>query len=208
MSGIEVIGLISSIISIVDTAVKIHNALKDADRLPRAFQEVALRLPVVTDTLTAVKGHLEENGIDEATFRAIMPVVQACGENAEALKDILQEVTVSPDHSRLQRYRLAIRRLGKGSQVEELMKALLENVQLLAGNRAMQSATGAQVGEVLEAIHALSEVPPSAPDTPGSMTFSHYGTGSQFNNVDSGTQNINTGSGRQYVANSMTFGAD
>ncbi|EFR01949.1 SesA protein [Nannizzia gypsea CBS 118893] len=208
MSGIEAIGLISGIISIVDTAIKLHDALKNADCLPRAFQEVALRLPVVKDTLTTVKGHLEENGGDAATFQAIMPVIEGCSDNAEALKNILQEVMVSPDHSRLQRYRLAIRRLGKGSQVEELMKTLLENVQLLAGNRAIKAATEAQVSEVLEAIHALSDVPPSAPDTPGSVSFAHYGTGSQFNNADGGTQNNNTGSGRQYIAHSMTFGSD
>jgi hypothetical protein len=46
-----VIGLISGILSIIDAAKRVYDAAKDATHLPKAFREVAQRLPLVHNTL-------------------------------------------------------------------------------------------------------------------------------------------------------------
>jgi len=54
MSGAEailVLGVISSVISIVDGAKQAYDAAASAEGLPEAFREVAARLPIVRNTL-------------------------------------------------------------------------------------------------------------------------------------------------------------
>ncbi|KAH7132724.1 SesA protein [Dactylonectria macrodidyma] len=206
MSGFEIIGLISGILTILDTVSKLYSVVENAESLPLAFREIARRLPLVQDTLRSAEGYIKQNDADGMACAAIKPIVESCKGKAERLRDVLQEMAPGANDSRLQRYRLAIRTLGKSHRVEELMKGMLEDAHLLAGNRAVKAATEAQVGELLRAMRELSEAPPSVPDAGRSPTFAHYGTGHQFNNAGSGTQSINTSDGKQFVACTMTFG--
>jgi uncharacterized membrane protein len=66
MSGAEaiaVLGLISSIISIVDGTKKVYDAATNARGLPQAFREVADRLPIVKNILDSAKQHIEEGKV-------------------------------------------------------------------------------------------------------------------------------------------------
>ncbi|KAI0006368.1 SesA protein [Xylariaceae sp. FL0662B] len=209
MSGIEIIGLISSIITLVDSAAQIYSAIKSAERLPPAFQAVTQRLPLVRCTLETAQEQLKQNRHDRTACEAVKPIVQSIKERAECLRDILQEVALQPDDSKLQRYRVVVRRLGKGAQVEQLMKFMLEDVHLLAANHTMKATTETQVAELVKAIQDLSKPGvSSAPKSTQTPTFTHRGTGHQYNNAGDGTQNVNTRDGRQYFANSMDFRAD
>ncbi|KAF4634407.1 hypothetical protein G7Y89_g3703 [Cudoniella acicularis] len=203
MSGIEVIGLISAIIGIIDGASKLYDAIENSSKLPQAFREVVQRLPLVRDTLESLQ-KCEGDG-DRDTYEAIKPTVESCRDRAERLRNILQDVVAQPDASRVERYRLAVRRLGKESKVEELMKGMLEDVQLLAANQAVKAAGGGKVDELVKAVRSLEKVPPSVPDSYG-PAFTYHGTGDQINNTGSGTQNINKGKGQQYIAHSISFG--
>ncbi|KAH6883819.1 SesA protein [Thelonectria olida] len=206
MSGFEIIGLISGILTILETVSTLHRAVENAHGLPPALREVARRLPLVQDTLKSAEGHIKQSGANEKACAAIKPIVEGCKEKAERLRDVLQEMAPETDDSRLQRVGLAIRMLGKNRWAEELMKGMLEDAHLLAGNRAIKAATEEQVTELRRAVQELSEVSPSAPDGGRSPMFAHYGTGHQFNNAGDGTQKTNTGDGKQFVAHTMTFG--
>ncbi|KKP06487.1 hypothetical protein THAR02_01445 [Trichoderma harzianum] len=211
MSGIEIIGLISSIITLVDTAGQIYKAIKNAENLPPAFEEAARRLPLIHSTLKVAQDRLTKTG-DTATFEALKPTVENIKKQAESLTNILQEIALHPNGSKLHRYRVVVRRLGKGSQVEDLMKSMLGDVQLVAENQAIRAATEAQMTELLEQVQALSPMA-SPPETPvpkdyKAATVSYFANGQQFNNVGSGTQNNNSQGGRQYFAQSMDFRAD
>lgn len=202
MSGIEVIGLISAIVSIIDGASKLYSTIENTNYLPKAFREVAQRLPLARDTFQTIEGRLQKYDVSGDTYTAIKPTVESCKDRAERLRNILQDMAAQPDTSRVERYRLAIRRLGKESKVEELMKGMLEDVQLLAANQAVKAVEEEKIDELMRAIQALSKVPPSMPGDP---TFTHHGTGDQINNTGSGTQNINKGKGQQNIAYSISF---
>ena len=62
MSGAEaaglVLGIISSIIAIIDVTVKVYDAATDASGLPEAFRDVVKRLSLARDTLKAVQRYL------------------------------------------------------------------------------------------------------------------------------------------------------
>ncbi|KAM5353144.1 hypothetical protein ACJZ2D_016969 [Fusarium nematophilum] len=163
MSGAEVIGLISGIISIVDAAVKVYTATTNASGLPEAFHDVAKRLPLVHETLQTAGGHLNTTNPDEAFYKAMKPVLEGCKDKATRLAEIFEKAIPHADASRMERYLLAARTLGKGSTVESLMKGILDDVQLLAGNRVTKLATEAEIGELIRAAREVSAIPTSLP---------------------------------------------
>lgn len=78
---------------------------------------------------------------------------------------MFKDVIPQADASRMERYLLAARTLGKGGTVESLMKGVLEDVQLLASSRVMELATEASIAALMrKAIEEVAAIPPSLPD--------------------------------------------
>ncbi|RYP77557.1 hypothetical protein DL770_007058 [Monosporascus sp. CRB-9-2] len=164
MSGAEVIGLISGIIAIVGATVKVYGAATDASGLPEAFRNVAKRLPLVQETLQTAQGYLNSVDPDEAFCSAIKPVLEGCEDKAKRLAVIFEKVVPQAEASRMERYLLAARTLGKGDTVESLMKGILDDVHLLTGNRVTKLPTEADVAHLIRtAIDEVSAIPPSLP---------------------------------------------
>lgn len=201
MSGVaEVVGLISGTAAIIETITKVYDCLRDAENLPRAFREVLERLPLVRDTLRIAEKYVGDN-TDKEACRAMKIIVEKCKARAENLEKIFEEVAPSEGKPRLERYRMAARRLGKGSQVEVLTKEMMEGVRILAENRAVQAATGAQVTQLAKAIEDLSTTESSLPDEDSSVSQSHFGSGDNVaGNKYSGNHNEYHGSGPAYFA--------
>ena len=213
MSGAEVIavlGVISSIISIVDGTKKVYDAATNAQGLPEAFREVAGRLPIVANTLDSAKQNIEERKINNDSCDGVKHTVEACEEKAKKLEELFHKAIPSDGASDLKRYYKAVKAWGKGSEVENLMKGMLEDVQLLSCERGMKSATKAQQEQIIKAIAEVSAVTPSVPEhefqEPG-FTNSNYGSGTQYN---ARGENIAQGSARQYISGggTMNFGKD
>jgi hypothetical protein len=210
MSGAEaiaVLGVISSIISIIDGTKQVYDAATDAQVLPEAFREVATRLPIVQNILASAKRDIEKGGTDEDSYKGVKDIVEGCGKKAGRLEELFKKVIPANSASRAERYLLAARTLGKGSQVEALMKGMLEDVQLLAISHGMTAVTDIQRKEVADAIKELAALPPSIPE--------HVIEGTGFTAIHSGSGSINqaqrdlyTGSGPVYHAQSMTFGSN
>lgn len=194
MSGIEVVGLIAAVISIVETVEKVYNGFRDAKILPRAFREVAEKLPLVQDTLRIVERHIRANADGEAC-QAMKTVMERCKTKADHLKEIFDAVKPSEDPSRLERYRMVVRRLGKGNLVEELATNIMQDVRLLAVNHAVQAATEAQVAELVKTIEDLSNIEPSLQDE-SSVSQHHCGSGNNIaGNKYGGNHNVFSGHG-------------
>ena len=78
MSGTEailVLGVISSIITIIDKTAKAYEALKDVSSLPEAFRQVADRLPIVVSILDLVERRIRKGGIDEDSCKEVRLVL-------------------------------------------------------------------------------------------------------------------------------------
>jgi hypothetical protein len=209
MSGAEailVLGLISSIISIVDGTKQVYDAVTNTQGLPKAFREVAARLPIVQTILSSAKRHIEEGVADEDSYKGTKDVVEGCKKKARKLDELFQKVIPADSASQVERYLSAVRTLGKGSRVETLMKGMLEDVQLLAINHGMTTMTDTQRKEVAEAIKEVAALPPSIPEHAIEGTgFTAIHAGSGPINQAQGHQYINPGSGQIYHAQSMNF---
>jgi hypothetical protein len=166
-----VIGLIASIRGIIDGAKQVFDAVKDTQGQPEAFRQVHARLQLV-------KAILLEAQTKAATFNdpgALEPLLKSCKAKAERLQELFLKVIRKDDPKWYDRYKSALRTLGKGEKVESLMEGILKDIQVLACEKLMGTATEAQVKELEEAIRDINEMPPSITDEASDQ--SHSGSG-------------------------------
>ena len=211
MSGAEaglVLGVISSIIAIVDATKKVYDAATDTKGLPEAFREVAGRLPIVESILGSAKQNIEEKGVKNDSRKGVENTVKACKEKAEKLQELFNKVVPGEGASRMERYRMALKVPGKGHKVEKLMQGILEDVNLLMGEKSINSAGKAQQEQILKAIKEIAAVAPSVPEQEiqqTGFTNSNYGSGTQYNAQG---ENVAQGNAQLYnsAGGSMSFG--
>lgn len=207
-----VLGLISSIITVVDTIAKVYGDVKDAEGIPMAFQEITRRLPLLRDTLRIAEVHITEGGLDEESCRAIKPALAGCKDKALRLEIMFRKVIPQASTPRPERYRLAVNALGEGNQVETLIKGMLEDVILLTGDQVVKATTKAEVEKLIKAIEELSAMPPlvlkdTSKDTPRN-SINNYSSGITNANTSKGTQNNNNANGKQFIGTNQYFGED
>ncbi|KAI8659825.1 hypothetical protein NCS56_01200500 [Fusarium sp. Ph1] len=197
MSGMEVISLISAIIGIINGTSKLVKTIKDSRGLPDGFNAVSERLPLIRAVLQAAERRIKESTEGQGDFGAVQALLESCQDQALRLKSIMQDVTIQPGATFADRSLLAVRRLAKEGKMEQLMKRLLENVQLLAAIQTIKPPTD---GKVPGAIQALAD---PAPSIYKASAVAHYGIGHQFSNMGGGQQHVNMGKGQQIFAYSM-----
>lgn len=201
MSSAEVsavLGVISSIITIVEGTKKVYDAATNAKGLPEAFRKVAGRLPIVENILGSTHQYIEKRKVNSDACKGVEQVAKACEENAKKLEELFDKTIPGDDASRLTRYIKAVNVVGKRGRVEDLMKELLEGVQLLACERGINIADNAQQEQIIEAIAEVSAISPSVPEHEfheAGSTYTHTGSSTQNNVQDTARQYNNSNSG-------------
>ena len=128
--AIAVLGVIGSIISIVDGTKQVYDAAKNAQGLPAAFRNVANRLPIIRDILDSARQNIQTGAVDEGSCGGAKDVVNACEKKAKRLDELFNKANPTNTSSDLRRYYKAVKAYGRGNEVDSLMKAMLEDVQL------------------------------------------------------------------------------
>ncbi|KAH7303151.1 hypothetical protein BKA65DRAFT_240037 [Rhexocercosporidium sp. MPI-PUGE-AT-0058] len=162
MSGAEaafVIGLISGVISIIDATKTVFDAAGDAKGQPKAFRQVVARLPLIIEILRSAEAAAPE--LDETKREAIEPILKSCKAKAKKLSELFQKVVRKDNDEWFDRYKKALRTLGKGDKVEGLMEEIQKDTQLLASDKLIRIATEAQVKGLEEGIKEMNEMPSS-----------------------------------------------
>ncbi|KAI5460818.1 SesA protein [Mariannaea sp. PMI_226] len=201
MSGAEaglIIGLIADSIAISGMIIDLYRTVKNPDELPQAFRAVAQKLPVAKDILEIAHKEMEGQTPDDNSLAAIKPTVEACTARISRLESIVQEILPKLDTWRLVYYTL-MRKLGKGNEVEVLLKAILQDVQILSEHQVFKAATKDQVEKLTKAVEDIAKVPSSVPKTffEGSSgnTTNVYSNDGIVGDYGQQTNNRNTGSG-------------
>ena len=201
MSGVGeaglVLGIISSIISIIDATKQVYEAVDDEVGLPKNFKKSATKLPLISKILEDAETYI--NKVDEDTKNAFEPTLKDCKVQATKLQELFAKVMPEEDDSRWDRYIKAARTIGKGGRIETLIGGILVNLQFLA-TRFPEVTTARGKEHLAKAVEEVSSMEPSLPDDFEQMpAYGHYGSGAQNNNTGSGTQHNNSGSGQQYI---------
>lgn len=208
MSGAEaitVVGLISSIIAVIETSKKLYDASHDAKGLHEAFRDVAQNIPLVLDILRdcqAIQQQVDKDGettIDvahklelEESSAATKTVMADCHKKAKTLETMFEKVMPGEGAKKRERYKKAAKSMqpGRAKKVVDLMAGIMTNLQTLQTSRFFKDQLEKRDVDIKAALDKLSELGPSLQEDEG--TFRHSG---------SGAQNINTGKGAQYNYN-------
>ncbi|KAF3922357.1 hypothetical protein AA313_de0201388 [Arthrobotrys entomopaga] len=200
MSGAEaahVLGLISSIISIVEATKQVYDAVGDSASLPKNFKAAAIKLPLIIKLLEDAERYASNS--DVSTQDAFVGTLTDCKGQAEALQLLFKKVMPDEGGDKYVRYMKAARTIGKGGRVESLMKRILDDLQLLS-TKFPDSTTRRRKDQLTEAIQDVNRMEPSLPDnTQEASSYTNYGPGAQIVNASGGTQYNNTGPGQQYI---------
>jgi hypothetical protein len=203
MSGLEVIGSISAITTLLDASIKVCDSARNDMKLPGTFEAVRRRLPVILQILQTCKNDLEpsKDSMPSDVCEALEKILDACDGKARKLREIFELVIPGEKDTWEKRYAKVIRRLGKGNKVEELMTTLTQDVQLIVNNHAVNSATQEQNSELKNILQEMESVKSFTTEEEHSALTFHSGGGAQVNNVNSGSgQQINNNAhvGTQY----------
>ena len=200
MSGLEIIGGISAVITIIDVSVNVWKAAQKDAKVPDTFRAVAQRLPLLVSTLRTCHDQLKtsQEPLPNDVVVSFSRIVDSCKAKARCLRDIFEETIPGEDASRVERYKKAVQLQGKGKRVEQLVQSISEDTAVLVNYHAVKSVRPDLPGLLQDLINELQNMEPSmSEERSSSRTFNNtnYG-GSQ--NINSG-DNTNSGPGNQYI---------
>ena len=162
-----VAGLISDEISIIEVTKTVSDTVQDAKYQPEAFRQVATRLPLVVAILQNAKARTQT--LNETAQEELEPILEPCKSKAENLEKLFKKVIRKDNDKWYDRYKKALGTLGRECNVECLMEGILKDIQVLACEILMGTATEAQVKEIEEAIKQMDEMPSSLQDETGGV---------------------------------------
>jgi hypothetical protein len=154
MINVDLKGLISGIIAVVKVSIQLYEAVDDVSGLPEPFRDVAVRLPIIQNTLEEALRWLaeeEQNACEMSEEQYIMlyGMLENCRNKATAIQIILQSVNPDVNTSFVKRCKMAVKAIAHTKRVEGLMQAILEDFQVLATNRAFHTISKPQFKSVL-----------------------------------------------------------
>lgn len=200
-----IIGLITGTIEIVKNTKSLYSAFKDAKGQPKEFRSIAAKFPLVLEILRNAEDEAQRTQLDDGARNEAESNIKACKEKAEALNKIFRAVLREDDDNWLERYKKAVVGLSKGKRAEELMKEIMEHIELVTCDKLMGTATRAQIEKLQEAIQEMLDMPSSISDNDRPIIQNHTGSGhnnsilnrSTNNNSSTGVQQVNNGGGTQ-----------
>ncbi|KAF2170640.1 hypothetical protein M409DRAFT_19455 [Zasmidium cellare ATCC 36951] len=196
-----ILGTISAIISLIDAAKKVYDAVGDARGLPEAFRLVASNLPLVHAILEKIQAQYRSAASDGHDIAIIAEALEDCRDKADSLKKIFVKVLPGDKDSWVDRYKSALRTIkpGRADKVEKLMETIMDKLQLLQEHSIADNLTGGERRQLKKGIDSLEKVEPSISDEGVGGSLTQYGQGS---NAATGhatqTNNQNFGSGNTY----------
>jgi hypothetical protein len=139
-----VVGIVSSIVQIVDFSSKVVKRLDDfassVGEVPRAFRHINTELPLIIDSLRRIQKHARDGNLDKVTVDALDPVIKNCHLEITRLENILDKTVPSVGASSWDRRKKALLSLGKDKNVEEIADSLSRYVRVLTLYQALEGS--------------------------------------------------------------------
>lgn len=218
------LSIIASIIGIIGGISATYKTIKTIRDLPKAFDEVQNDLPLVLRILRSAQDSLcDGQAMPDDEQDAVLAILQPSLDKAEELRRVFDEVKKDCEKDKDAKdwakvrviYHKALRGR-KASRVEQLMMDVLSGIKKLALSQSFKSASQHDIQTLEKAIHDLSKVDPSLPDsefaTDGQIFASQEnasGAIAQQNNVQGGVNSFSSG---KYVAtgtgHTLNYGKD
>ncbi|KAM0558082.1 hypothetical protein ACHAPJ_005249 [Fusarium lateritium] len=199
MSGVELLSLISSIITVLDASVKIYQAAEDASGLPSVFRDIASRLPLIHESLSLAKDGLKQHPPPMQSSTALRTLLETCNKRVTRLHSIFQMIIPPPRASRAPRYLKALKAISYADAMKSLMEEITADIQVITLNHVVKAATREQIDEL---VHELRG--PRVTEGDLSLVLHNIGLGNQYVHRGVGDQNIVSSTATQI--NGMSYG--
>ncbi|VUC26960.1 unnamed protein product [Clonostachys rosea] len=189
MSGMEIIGVASGIITFLSACIELTRAAEDASGLPPAFRDAAARLPLISDSFALARQGLETDQAEgpNESLTSLKTLLQSAEAKALVLRDLFAAVVPAAEMSRPKRYLQALKTIPKADSVEKLVDGITRDLQALTANYVIKSAARAQIG------HNLEQMTENYSGEGLSVSLRNTGSGKQFVYSGIGNQNVATG---------------
>ncbi|KFY18095.1 hypothetical protein V492_00149 [Pseudogymnoascus sp. VKM F-4246] len=142
---LTVVGIIANIIQLVDFSTKVLARLDDFQsnlgEIPKAFRHIKVELPVLQETLRQTADKINKGAIKDSTKAALLPAVEGCKIQIEALDDLLAETLPVAGDSRFKKTTKALWSITQDSKVESITKTLRSYIATLTFYHAAASST-------------------------------------------------------------------
>ena len=128
MSGAElilVLGITSSVVSIVDACSKILDRI-EAFRQSLAFRDLVVQLPLLKNVIENLDTPKYRELLDDSTKQALARVLEGCLRQLRRLEKLIQSMTPAEAASKVEKTWKGIRSFGKDTKLREILGALNE----------------------------------------------------------------------------------
>ncbi|KAG4428643.1 hypothetical protein IFR05_015871 [Cadophora sp. M221] len=154
-----ILGIISSVISIIDATDEVYGDVEDEAGLPKVFNNVAFKLPFISYLFQDVERYIEKTS--ENSIFALTPTLEDCKVQATKVQQLFEKVMPENGDSRWDRYVNAAQTIGKDAHVERLIGRMLDDLRRLTD--FPQVTTSRRKERLAEAIKEVSRMEPSLP---------------------------------------------
>jgi hypothetical protein len=125
---IAVIGVVASIVQLVDFSAKVLDRLDEFQstlrEVPESFRHIKAELPVLRDALQQTKEAIDSGSVKEESKGALLPAVECCKEQIIALDTLITKTIPLPNDSRLKRSTKAVFSLKQDAKIKKITKIL------------------------------------------------------------------------------------
>jgi hypothetical protein len=133
--GVAVVGLLASILQLVEFSSKFVDRLNDfvtsTREVPEAFRNISLQLPLTIATLQRLSSRIEGNELTDDEQKALQGLVDHSRELIQEIDGILSKTVPPKSSSSLEKRLLAIRSLRHDKRIQNASAQLLQNVSLV-----------------------------------------------------------------------------
>jgi hypothetical protein len=137
---IAVVGLVSSIVQLVDFGNKIMNRMNEfksaVSDVPKVFQDIITVLPLLLNILKQMREQAEQGNISEDTKAALLPVIDGCRTQVELLYNTLNKTLSKKGETAWERGRKAFSSIRQESEVQKITMTIHRYTQVLTFHQA------------------------------------------------------------------------
>ncbi|KFY91992.1 hypothetical protein V498_05197 [Pseudogymnoascus sp. VKM F-4517 (FW-2822)] len=142
---LTVVGIVANIVQLVEFSTKVLARLNDFQsslgETPKAIRHITAELPVLQETLKTTRDKIDHGSIEDSTKAALLPAIQGCKIQIEALDNLLAKTLPVAGDSRFKKTTKALWSIKQDSKVESIMKTLRGYIGTLTFYHAAMSST-------------------------------------------------------------------
>ena len=143
--AIAVVGVVASIVQLVDFGSKVLHRLNDfqssLEDIPNTFKHVKCELLILLETLNQTKDAVEKGSIKEETKKALLLVIDGCQMQISQLDDLISRSLPQGGDSWRKKTGKAILNLRQDAKIAKIMTTLRTHIQILTNYQVAALST-------------------------------------------------------------------